>query len=200
MQSWAVRDSAKQIKPAGWELARLYAPVVLSIVKHEGRAELKAAAHNGGSVPRSLSLRAIDLTTGKVVAEGSDSLDTSSLDSTRVLLWGEAEGVEPVWRLLGEPKDLHLGDPAPIRARLEADAIVLETSLPVVDLWAHQSHCIGGWIDMVVTSPQAGQITLRGGSSSSRFSPDPDAPSVDEDDARVLRLRSLAGEHPIEWV
>jgi beta-mannosidase len=200
VQSWAVRDSAKQIKPAGWELARLYAPVVLSIVKHEGRAELKAAAHNGGSVPRSLSLRAIDLTTGKVVAEGSDSLDTSSLDSTRVLLWGEAEGVEPVWRLLGEPKDLQLGEPATIRARMEADAIVLETSLPVVDLWAHQSHCIGGWIDMVVTSPQAGQITLRGGSNSARFTPDPDAPSVDEDDARVLRLRSLAGEHPIDWV
>jgi len=95
VQSWAVRDSAKQIKPAGWELARLYAPAVLSIVKHEGRAELKAAAHNGGRLPKSLSLRAIDLTTGQVVAEGSDSLDTSSLDSTKVLLWGEADQLVP---------------------------------------------------------------------------------------------------------
>jgi beta-mannosidase len=191
VQSWAVRDSSCVLKPAAWELRRLYAPIVLSIVKAEGAAELKAAAHNGAEAPAEMTLKAIDLVSGEVVASAPERLETGGLDPAKTLLWGEAEGIDPVWRLLGEPKDLALGEPRTLKARLNEDGIAIEVDGPVVDLWVQ-----GPGIDRTFTLAGPGQVSAPVYGHLLTWDGSDPAPFEGAED---FRFRSLAGEHLVEW-
>ncbi len=125
VQSWAVQDYARQLKIAGFEMRRLYAPVLLSIRSDEGRVEVWGA--NDGADPISETLDfSTWLTTGETQSLREFSIElaprerklllnvpTNDLDPIRTVFRASLRGKPETetWRPLGEPRAMEW--PAP---------------------------------------------------------------------------------------
>jgi beta-mannosidase len=192
VQSWAVVDSEFTLKAAAYELKRLYAPALVSIEKLADkvrvwavldnaveplRAELRVEARSLGD-GRLLEERrvALDLAVGerRVVAE----LDCARFDQKSTLVFAELQGMS-TFRLLAEPKQAYLSRPS-LSARIEGDELVVQSDLPVVDLYVWDDAGTSGLEDNFITLTSNGsrRIPVRGNPGR-------------------LRARSLAGEHAL---
>ena len=64
IQSWAMEDYHRLLKPAGQEMARVYAPTLVSLVVGEGRTEAWLVHDGPASVTGTLRLEAVDTLDG----------------------------------------------------------------------------------------------------------------------------------------
>ncbi|AIE86160.1 glycoside hydrolase family 2 immunoglobulin domain-containing protein beta-sandwich [Fimbriimonas ginsengisoli Gsoil 348] len=199
VQSWAVEDYSRLLKPAGHELRRLYAPTMLSLAVGESDAELYVAHEGPEPFDGNATVDAFDTLTGErtplgafpvtVCPGGRAKLSiaiarfTRNRTAIRAAIAGQ-DGSER-WAWLCEPKDLQL-KPVRLTARASeelsvevggfvADLVVWDDD----DLFAVRNRidCEEGWEAMTAANTA---VIYNLASRPVR-----------------LRARSLAGEHEI---
>jgi len=145
VQSWAVQDYARILKPAGFELARLHADVLVAAPFAVGDPDLIAFLVNDGPSPVSgeLCLDVYDPASGRCLhsqvwfaeAVPGERVEVARLPTEG--LGGIARigfpGVADRWVPLVEPRDLALSQPNLV-ARREGDELIIESDQFVVDL------------------------------------------------------------------
>jgi beta-mannosidase len=190
VQSWAVIDSERSLKAAAFELQRLYAPALVSLEKLDGKVRVWAVLDNAPApLHAELRVEARSLVDGRALFESVVSLslavgerrvvleiDTASFDPKSTLVYAELAG-RSTFRLLAEPKDSKFSAPK-LSATIDGAELVLESDLPVVDLYL--------WDDAGDAVFSQNFVTLNsGGCQRVRMRKHPGR----------LRARSLAGEH-----
>lgn len=191
-QSWAVVDSEGDPKAAAFELRRLFAPALASLVVESGKVTLFTLLDNAVetlSAPATLEARS--LLDGRVLARATTELtlapgerrvalelDVSAWEPTETLVSASFAGTT-TFRLLSEPKATRLVTPR-LTARTVAGGIALTSDVPVVDLYVWDPTGAARFHDNFVTLPAAGECVLR-----------------TEGTPGALCGRSLAGAHSI---
>ncbi|HLV66801.1 MAG TPA: hypothetical protein VKY73_13360 [Polyangiaceae bacterium] len=192
VQSWAVIDSEGEYKAAAYELRRLYASALASVepvgetvrlwvvldnataaLRGEAAIEVRALADG-----RVLARSAVDVTLAPGERRIATELAVGAFDPTTVLVVGSFAGSRTT-RLLCEPKHARVPVPA-LRARVEDAGLVVESDVPVLDLYLWDAGGRLALDDNFVTLPAPGRVVLR-----ARGEP------------VQLLARSLAGRHPI---
>jgi beta-mannosidase len=192
-QSWAVLDFDANYKAAAYELRRLYAPALASLVVSQGRARVVAILDNARESlhaeavlePHSLldgrSLGRFTATVTLAPGERREVLDVdvSGFVPNETILTVSFAGTQS-FRLLGEPKDARLSTPRLVASPVPG-GLAVESDVPIVDLFVWDASGGLELIDNFVTLPAGGRVTLRGSGKPAR-----------------LAARSVAGTHPIE--
>jgi beta-mannosidase len=192
VQSWAVLDGAGDYKAVAFELRRLYAAALASIVVKNGIATLTCLLDNaiapfsGGAVLEATSLidgRVLERRETKVTLAPEErrqvlELDVRSLVPDETLIVATFAGTRS-FRLLTEPKAAKLQTPR-LTATRAPGVLTLTSDLPVVDLFVWDPAAKTQFLDNYVTLPSGGTVALR-----------------IQGDATELRARSLAGAHPV---
>lgn len=200
VQSWALMDFLRNEKPAMREMRRVFAPGLLGLRVENGKVTLWGALHNF-ETPAEVEYRLIaasSLTgephrvwegTATLKPEVAMTIDEFSVEGlpapeTLVLLQYvvNGEGYETA-RLLVEPKELRLNAPQPILVQWTPEGLNARFEGPVVDLWALTGSVTDEELALPVTSLGGEPVSL----------------PVSVPGEGGLRLRSLAGEHPIRW-
>jgi beta-mannosidase len=195
VQSWAVLDSDGVYKAAAYELRRLYAPALISIEGVEaqrGSVRVWTILDNTvSSVSGELTLEARRLADGRVLESWSREVslspgerrialevETAKLSAEETVLVARFNGSETT-RLLSEPKAARLPEPRLIATR-HPDGLLIETNVPVIDLFVWDDIGEATFVDNYVTlvSPGAHLLRVRG-------------------DVVAPQARSLRGRHPI---
>jgi beta-mannosidase len=191
-QSWAVLDSAGDYKAVAFELRRLFAPALASIVVKDGIATLTCLLDNakepvsGGALLEARSLidgRVLERRERKVTLAPEErqqvlELDVRNLPLEETLVVATFADTR-TFRLLAEPKAAKLQTPR-LTASRAPGVVTLTSDVPVVDLFVWEPAGKARLLDNFVTLPSGGTVALR----------------IDGD-ATELRARSLAGAHPI---
>lgn len=201
VNSWALEDYRRLLKPAGQELARLYAPTTLSVFVKGEVAELWLIHDGPTRVDKPVRYAAVDTVTGVASDAGEARLsvepgerrcfkriDLSPYACDRTALRVEFDG-EPAsvrWELLAHPKSMQLGAPrlsvcehaGALEVSVEgfvADLVVWDDERPeaVLSPWTE----LPGWTALTLAQESI-RVPLDG--------------SVGR-----LRLRSLLGGHPV---
>ena len=201
VQSWAMEDYHRLLKPAGQEMARVYAPTLVSVVLSGTGAEVWLA-HEGPS-PESGAVRvlAVDTVDGAMREIGVSAfslkpgertqaltLDLSDLDRGRSVIVATLDDRPETarWAFLSEPKDLQLGSPT-LWTSVRGGELTLHVEGFVADLvvWdeADPRAVLGPWTGL----PGLAAVTVANGTAVF-----PLGGAVTR-----LRARSLAGEHPL---
>jgi beta-mannosidase len=192
VQSWAVLDSTFSYKAAAFELRRLYAPLLASIVLTGTKAQLFAVLDNcRHPISTRATLEARSLEDGRSLGRFDTEL-TLAPHERRLVLEADFTGFDPAttivlallgesmtFRLLGEPKDAKLSRCA-IKASFDGATLALECDGPVVDLFVWDEGGKLELFDNFVTLPAGGRVTLRA-----------------RGETGTLRARSLAGLHSV---
>jgi beta-mannosidase len=193
VQSWSVIDSEGDYKAAGYELRRLFAPALASLVISGTRAALWLVLDNAhASLTEQAVVEVRSLLDGEILASAEAEL-TLAPGERRVALELDLARFEPretfvvayfadsfTFRLLSEPKDARLSTPR-LTASSTGNGLIVTSDLPVVDLFFWDAHGKARFYDNFVTLPGGGELELR-------TSAEPGA----------LRARSLAGPHTVE--
>lgn len=191
-QSWAILDYDGTYKALAFELRRLYADVVVSIVRENDTVKVHLANDGVYPVGGTLTLSAYSTLTGELVRESSEDAEVD-VDERGVYLEASIAGL-PVsetllvaefaeastWQLVGEPKSTRFSVPTPITvSTAEEDYLVLKFDGPVVDLMLSTEGETAPFQDNFITAP--------------------DGPVYVRVSKRIERIeaRSLAGYHPI---
>jgi beta-mannosidase len=192
VQSWAVLDSAGDFKAAAFELRRLFAHALASIVVKDGAATLTCLLDNA-TTPFSGTavLEARSLIDGRVLARREAAvtlapeerrqvldLDVRSHAADETLVIATFAGTHS-FRLLSEPKAAKLQTPR-LTATQAPGTVTLTSDVPVLDLFVWDPAGKTRFHDNFVTLPSGGTVTLRADG----------APTE-------LRARSLDGPHPV---
>jgi beta-mannosidase len=193
VQSWAVIDSEGRYKAAAFELRRLFAPALASIVIDGEKASLYAALDNSlDGIAEHATLEARSLLDGRRLAQAETRVELAPGERRRVLeldltglpreetLVSAAFAGTKTFRLLGEPKQARLVTPRLV-ATLEPGSVVIRSDRPVIDLhvWDPTGAAVFG--DDFVTLVEAGEMRLRTTGTPG-----------------ALVARSLAGRHVVE--
>ena len=185
-------DSDGVYKAAAFELRRLFAPALLSLVVRDGHASLVVVLDNAReSVTGDAVLEACSLIDGRelgrwearvTVLPGERrvalEVDLRAFVAEETLLFATFDGTSS-FRLLSEPKDARLPTPRLTAARTAA-GIAITSDVPVVDLFVRDPEDKARFTDNFVTLPRGGTVTLRTDG----------APAA-------LEARSLAGVHKL---
>ncbi|MGV3618774.1 MAG: glycoside hydrolase family 2 protein [Fimbriimonas sp.] len=191
-QSWAMLDSDGTYKALAYELRRLYADVVVSIVRENETVKVHLA--NDGVMPAAgiVTLQAYSTLTGELVREFEEEAEIDP-DDRGVYLEGNVAGL-PVpetllvasfddattWQLVGEPKATRFGIPGAILASTsEEGQLILKLDGPVVDLMLSTDGDTAPFLDNFITTTDK-LIAVRVSKKIDR-----------------IEARSLAGYHPI---
>jgi len=122
VMSWAVEDYLGVLKPAGYELRRLYADVMVSLAFRTGGIDVWVCNDGVSAFEGVLEIEVVDTHTGPIsrdevlVSLSSNSraavseFDGSRYHSTRTAVRFSLGGVDR-WTFLCEPKDLDLPEP-----------------------------------------------------------------------------------------
>lgn len=195
VQSWAILDFLGEYKALAYELRRLYSDRLLSIERTNDTATLWIANDSESPWADGFALRAFHTVTGEVLREWEIegecaagfrgpllSADLKGLNVHETLLAGSAfEGAADVWRLLGAPKSMRFGAPAPLTISTHDDGVIrIETPTPLVDLMLTEEGSVSNLLDNFLTVPEPGLLEARVTRAPSR-----------------LEARSLAGRHPV---
>lgn len=126
VESWAVQDYLRHLKPAGFELERLYADVVVCFEKRGAGLDIWAVNDGQVETHQTLHLQAVDTLTGEtktdmvetmVLAPGERkvvaTLDTSNFEASRTAVSVSLAPGAPRtrWCLLAEPKEMQFAQP-----------------------------------------------------------------------------------------
>lgn len=148
VQSWAMEDYRRLLKPAGQELVRLYAPVMLSIWVGEAEAEVWLINDSPEVVVRPVQVNLVDLLSATLTGIGEmqvtlgpgerkcvQQIPLGGLDVANSALCAEIVG-EPSsvrWEFLPEPKDFAWQTPD-VAARVEGDTLFVTVQGLAADL------------------------------------------------------------------
>jgi len=195
VQSWAVVDSEGGYKAAAFELRRLYAPALASLVVADGAATLFTVLDNASErVAGTAWLEARSLLDGRSLARVEVHVELAPGERKPVLdlelgafvpeetLVVGGFGESRTFRLLSEPKHARLVTPRLVVSPA-ASGLVVTTDRPVVDLWLWDPSGALELTDNFVTLSEAGSVRLRAHGT-----------------LRQLEARSLAGRHAVELV
>lgn len=202
VQSWAVEDYRRLLKPAGHELARLYAPFTLSLRKVEGGIELYAV----NDAPETVSTR--------VLAEAADTLtgDSTTLFDAEVSLKPRERRLLATLSIASEASRTAIRAVAPDVSgseRWEFAAEPKETQLSPVEIVCEIGEVLrvssdGFVADLVVWDDENGEAVLGPNTGVPGWAPVSgmlQCLTYGLAAAPVkLRARSLAGEHPVRIV
>ena len=194
VQSWAVIDSEGDYKAAAFELRRLFAPALASLVLADGTARLVTVLDNAtASFGGAAVLEARSLLDGHVLARETThveltpgerrmalELDVRSYEARETCVTATFAGTT-TFRLLSEPKHARLATPR-LRAVRDPRGILVRSDAPVIDLFVSEPVPSVRFLDNFVTLPAAGEVLLR-----------------TEGQPTELWARSLAGRHPIRF-
>jgi beta-mannosidase len=192
VQSWAVIDSAGELKAAAYELQRLYSSALVSLELSAGRCRAWTVLDNARAAVKSeLVVEARSLADGRLLQRWSQSvelkpgerrvsldLDTSAFDEATTLLSASFQGGVS-FRLLCEPKQVKLVEPQ-LDATMHGGELVITSDAPVVDLFVWDDAGVLGLARNFVTLAQPGSVRLGPCTAPER-----------------LRARSLHGAHPL---
>jgi beta-mannosidase len=172
-QSWAVIDSAFCLKPAAFELRRLYASVLSSFERcknqvnwwgildnaHESRVatfELEVRSLSNGSL---LERRALEVQLQPGERRRLATVEVGHYDAKRTVLLGHVED-RTSFTLLCEPKELELEAPK-LQMRRVAAGLLLDVDRPVVDLWLWDVAGVAEFADNCLTFTGPGRRLVR---------------------------------------
>jgi len=195
VQSWALIDSLDQPKAAFYELARLFAPGLLSLVRQGSELSVWVVLDNqelSQQLRGKLTLSIYHLPAGQLLQQADAEVSLQVGERARALCH-ELGSVDPqpalavarlgslsAAMLLCEPKSLRLGLPAPLGVSLADGALVIETPTALVDLVLSDQNGCARFLDNALTFAQPGRYQCRY-----------------QGQARALKARSLAGVHPV---
>jgi beta-mannosidase len=197
VQSWAILDFEGEYKALAYELRRLYADHLVSLVRRNEIVEVWVLNDGSSHWSGNVTVTAHHLTDGSELRQETFgfSLDADSrqkvgeynvagLATPDTLVYAEADSGPTAWHLLAEPKLARHADVTPIRVSFSREGeLVIETFAPVVDLVLTENGSPAPFLDNVLTIPTAGYISL-----DIAYRPS------------VIEARSLSGVHPVEWV
>lgn len=191
-QSWAILDYDGTYKALAYELRRLYADVVVSIVRENESVKVHIA--NDGVVPVGgfVTLQAYSTLTGELLSEVEAEAEVD-VDERGVFLEGTVAGLAvpetllvasfedaSTWQLVGEPKSTRFSTPTSITASTwEEGVLYLKFDGPVVDLLLSTDGNTAPFLDNFITTAD-NHIAVRVSKRIER-----------------IEARSLAGHHPI---
>ncbi len=175
VQSWAILDSEGNYKALAYELRRLHADVMLSIVRVNDTITVWAV--NDGIEPAEgfVSARATNLQTGELLGEWeTESVElapserksvlefsVSGLAVPDVLISSQGFDDATAWSLLAEPKAARHADPLPILISNHEDGLItVKIEAPVVDLMFTSEGSPAPFQDNFVTWDQPGVYYL----------------------------------------
>jgi beta-mannosidase len=146
-QSWAILDSDGTYKALAYELRRLYADLMLSIVRENEIVRVHIANEDDVDYQGVITLKAYSTLTGELLRTAEE---VAQLDSNErgVFLETSVEGLPinetvlfasfyyaETWQLLGEPKNTRFNVPGEILASTSEDGYLhLKFQGPVIDL------------------------------------------------------------------
>jgi beta-mannosidase len=199
VQSWAVQDHARRLKPAGFELQRLYADLLLSIDHLVGFEQAGIHVVNDGSQLRKgeVAITAHSTLNGEVIRhfripfeaapDTRDLLHDFALNeypatttAIKFEIIGEPKSVR--WIFLAEPKDMKFG---PVTLRRENAGIVVKGFVADLVVWDEDEP--DAIISTRTSQPGWCAETVANGT----------APFKVNEGSKKLRARSLAGSHEI---
>lgn len=126
VQSWAVQDYRRRLKPAGFELRRLYAPILVSVDIRDGIARATVANDGATGLDDHLVLEALSTVDGTVrhsvrvavvLAPGARrevvQMPVAAFDPAETLVRARLELLPETesWRFAAEPKEMRWGEP-----------------------------------------------------------------------------------------
>jgi hypothetical protein len=144
-----VQDYRRLLKPAGYELARLYADRLVSLVRGEDKVTVHLVNDGAAALEGTLIVEVLSTLTGDLherrelpvqalpgERKVAHSISITALDPTataiRATVATEDEELTD-WTFLAEPKDMRLGQPR-FRILLDADGLTLEVQGAAFDL------------------------------------------------------------------
>jgi beta-mannosidase len=129
VQSWAVQEYSRLLKPSGFELQRLYASECIAAIPMGNEVEVFFISQSQS--PKEVMIEAVSTTNGALIerrtipasAEGT-LIDTRSYEpeNTAIRLSVEDRAVPSRWLLLTEPKNMVFGTPE-VRTRLASGGL-----------------------------------------------------------------------------
>ncbi len=194
VQSWAFVDSEGNYKALAYELRRLHADELLSMVRAGDTVQVWAVNDSEADAEGDLVIEAFDTVTGALVrkdgleavilkANGRRLIHTFSVAGLPVpqtivsASWREATA----WQLLAEPKQVRLPEPAPLLISTAEDGVlVVQSRVPVIDLVFTDAGSTKPFDDNVFTVTEAGTFVVPLVSNPSK-----------------IEARSLAGTHEV---
>ncbi len=177
VQSWALEDYHRLLKPAGQELARLYAPTLISIVSDESAREIWAISDAAEVRQAAVRWEIVDTVSGDVLDSGSEPcelqpyerklvarIDLSPQVPTRTALsaWFDGDATSQTWSWSCEPKDLQT-TPIPLHVRREENELVVQLDGFVADLVIVDLEQGGSVLAPQTGLPGAAAVSARGG-------------------------------------
>jgi len=196
VQSWAVQDSLRRLKPAGYELRRVYDDRLLSFDGEElwgindsdkpwsGTVELFCVSTLTGSETRLTSVE-MNLRPGErraLASAATDGIDRK----TNILVANYDFGVVSARSLLCEPKELRIG-PALFQARARDGLLELKVDGFVMDMVVSDPSDPDNLSTSLLPGPGIAAITGSSGTARYRYRVKPTS----------LYVRTLAGEQVI---
>lgn len=201
--SWAVQDYSRRLKPAGFELERLYAPVTISLDYLVGfeTAGYWLVNDSTETVEVDFTVTAIDTTTGNIIQEWNQhvklaadsrelalSLPLSGLNRSQTALRARlgTEASTDRWQLLVDPKDCKFGAPSMSVESAEGKLLL---------------HVNGFVADLVVWD-QSGSASINSATVNQpgwqpKWAANETLSFRVEGEIQSLRIRSLSGNHDI---
>jgi beta-mannosidase len=145
VESWAVQDYSRNLKPAGWELVRLYGPLMVSL-RIEGEELVVRAANDGcarfeGEIELGLVKGSGEQHDRKVFAAALEPgqpkellrVPLDGIERNRMLACAQVRGIPETvtWRTLDEPRNMRLSAPSFSLAEetLRPDGLVVDLVL-----------------------------------------------------------------------
>jgi beta-mannosidase len=194
VQSWAILDSDGNYKALAYELRRLYADNLVSIVRDNDQVSVWVVNDGTEEITGTIELRATELATGRLLGEWAEEFVTAGagrrvnglqasvagLAVPDVLLTATWVGTE-AWQLLAEPKAARLPAAEPLVISTSDDGyLTVKTTTPLVDLMLTEEGSPAKFLDNFLTVAEPGVYTLR----------------CDEKPS-YMEARSLSGEHRV---
>jgi beta-mannosidase len=155
VQSWAVQDYSRRLKPAGFDLRRLYEPLLISVNYVLGDEEIAVWVCNDGSEPAHAPIKVSAIHTGEGDWQWSETIEgpfpprsatlarawpVAGFPLNEIALRFEAEGIADRWLLLGEPKNMRFGEPKFTAVAGENLEVTVEGFVADLVVWDAADH------------------------------------------------------------
>ncbi|HEY3783068.1 MAG TPA: hypothetical protein VGL56_18475 [Fimbriimonadaceae bacterium] len=174
VQSWAVQDYRRLLKPAGFELRRVHEPVLVSIEIKEDQVHIHVANDNPNPLHGDLTLQFISTLDGSLTSGGHTVVELAS-NERKVCVTQPISGFEKTttavkaylvgqehnanWQLLAEPKETKFGKPE-IIVDVKGDRLIVTVKGFVRDLVVWDSDDAYDVYDLRTGQPGWHAVTL----------------------------------------
>lgn len=168
VQSWAFVDSEGNYKALAYELRRLHADELLSLVRDGDKVQVWAVNDSEEVAEGELVVRAFDTVSGALVREEFVEIVELAANGRKQILSFSVQGLpvpqtivhaywrdSEAWKLLGEPKQTRLPKPCPLLISTAEDSVLtIQSSAPLIDLVLTDHGSTKPFDENVITLPE----------------------------------------------